>query len=405
MSSLTSGQPFWTTKDGIPNSYTELDQSLEVDVVILGAGISGALIAHSFAKAGVKVAVIDKRRIAHGSTSASTALLQYEIDTPLSELKEMIGKEQAERAYQLCGEAITKVGQVAQTYQHGCTFKEVPSIFLAAKEKDFKFLQKEFEARKEAGFAVSWLTKEQLQSEYNVNAYAAIRSELGGQIDPYMLSHSILEELQEEGHYVFERTDIDTDNIETENGIMLITKTGYTIKAKKLVFATGYESQSFLKEKIVTLKSSYAFVTEKIEGEEIWKDNALLWDTNEPYIYARTTHDNRILIGGGDIISKNMFIRNFRMKSRINKLIKDFKTYMNRDDIKVAFSWTGTFGETKDGLAYIGESPEWKNCYFALGFGGNGITYSALAGDFLVKLYKGEQPKDLELFRFGRNVK
>ncbi len=98
-----------------------------------------------------------------------------------------------------------------------------------------------------------------------------------------------------------------------------------------------------------------------------------------------------------------MRIRDFLIKRKGKKLLKDFKKYMPRDDLKIAFVWTGTFGETNDGLAYIGESPEWKNCYFALGFGGNGITYSALAGDFMVKLFKGEKPKDLELFKFGRH--
>ncbi len=78
--------------------------------------------------------------------------------------------------------------------------------------------------------------------------------------------------------------------------------------------------------------------------------------------------------------------------------------YMPHTDLHIAHAWSGTFGETKDGLAYIGESPEWPECYFALGFGGNGITYSALAGDLLVRLWQGETPDDLSLFRFGRNI-
>ncbi len=401
--SLTAGDPFWPIKDGVPHSYEELTESIEVDVVILGAGISGALIAHSFAKAGIKVALIDKRNIGHGSTSASTALLQYEIDIPLVDLKKQLGKTAAERAYHLCGEGIKKVGKVSMSYPHGCSYMPRPSIYIASDKKDVAFLTEEFEARKEAGFEVSWIDKSHLKSEYGIHAFAAIRSELGGQVDPYMLTHSILGELVEQGHHVFERTEINPDKLKTDKGVIVTSMLGYTIKAKKLIFASGYETQAFLKEKIVTLKSSYAFVTEKIADTEIWKDNALLWDTAKPYMYARTTQDNRILIGGGDIVTRNMFIRDILIKWKARKLLKDFKKYMPREDLTIAFRWTGTFGETKDGLAYMGESPEWKNCYFALGFGGNGITYSALAGDFMVKLFKGELPKDLELFRFGRN--
>ncbi|MDQ3076882.1 MAG: FAD-binding oxidoreductase [bacterium] len=401
--SLTAGEPFWLVKNGLPESYLELNESIEVDVVILGVGITGALIAHSFAKAGLKVALIDKRRIAHGSTAASTALLQYEIDTPLSELKNQIGKESAERAYHLCGEAIEKVGEVARSYPHGCSYMKRPSLYIASAPQDIKFLKEEFNARKEAGFEVSWIEEDQLKSEYKIHAVAAIRSELGAQVDPYILVHSILGELKKDGHFIFERTEIDTNKIITGDGVVVTSMKGYTVKAKKLIFATGYESEAFIKEKIVKLKSSYAFVTEKIAEKEIWKDNVLIWDTAKPYIYARTTEDNRILIGGGDIATRNMHIRDFLIKRKAKKLLRDFKKYMPRNDLKIAFQWTGTFGETEDGLAYIGELPEWKNCYFALGFGGNGITYSALAGDFMVKLFKGEYPKDLELFRFGRN--
>lgn len=401
--SLTGGEKFWPIKDGIPESYLELNESIEVDVLILGAGISGALIAHFFSKAGFKVAVIDKRKIAHGSTSASTALLQYEIDVPLSELKDKIGKEKAERAYHLCADAISVIEKVALTYPDGCSFVKRPSLYLASREKDKEFLKKEFEERKKAGFDVTWVDKNTLKSEYKIDAESAIRSAVGGQVDPYMLTHSILGELKKGGHCVYERTEIDTDKIQTNKGIEAESKTGHKIRAKKLIFATGYESQEFLKENIVNLKSSYAFVTEKVTDEEIWKDNILIWDTAKPYIYARTTRDNRVMIGGADIIPRNRFLRDIQIKRKSRKLLKDFKKYMPRDDLKIAFSWTGTFGETKDGLAYIGESPEWKNCYFALGFGGNGITYSALAGIFLVKLFKGEKSKDLEIFRFGRN--
>ncbi len=294
------------------------------------------------------------------------------------------------------------IERVAKSYPHNCSFMARPSLYLAAKKADVAFLKKEFEARTEAGFKVKWINKTRLHSEYGIAAYGAIRSELGGQIDPYLLTHTILSELVKNGHYVFERTEIDVDKLKTDKGVTVVCINGHTIKAKKLIFATGYETQDFLKEKIVTLKSSYAFVTEKIAEKQIWKDNVLIWDTADPYIYARTTEDNRILIGGGDIATRNMYIRNIQIKRKAKKLLSMFKKYMPRDDLKIAFAWTGTFGETKDGLAYIGESPEWKNCYFALGFGGNGITYSALAGDFMVKLYSGEKPKDLDLFKFGR---
>ncbi len=404
--SLVGGDPFWLAKNGIPVSFPLLETSLEVDVLILGGGISGALIAHAFAKAGVKVAVVDKRAIAHGSTVASTALLQYEIDVPLSKLKKQIGKEKAVRAYMLCKDAISKVETVTKAYGERCLFSYRPSVYFAGSEKDIPYLEEEYRARAEAGFVVSFLNAATLYDEYGIKAEGAIRSEEGGEVDPYMLTYTILGELQEQGHFIFENTKIDVDTIETKNGIVAKSTTGHTIKARKLIFATGYESQGYLKEKIVDLQSSFALVTDVVPHTDghIWKDNALLWNTNDPYLYARTTKDNRILVGGRDIRTKHMIIRDLQIRHKAKKILKDFQMYMPHTDLHIAHAWSGTFGETKDGLAYIGESPEWPECYFALGFGGNGITYSALAGDLLVRLWQGETPDDLSLFRFGRNI-
>lgn len=396
---LKSGYPFWPIKDGIPQSYLPLRDSIEVDIAILGGGISGALTARAFARDGLRVAVIDKRQIAHGSTSASTALLQYEIDTPLSELRTMIGKEDADRAYRICGDAIATIGRIASEYD-GCSFQMRPSIYLAAKERDLEFLKEELAARKGAGFDVSFLSKRTLKDEYAIDAEGAIQSELGGQVDAYSLTHSILKSLKEAGHLVFERTPVKT--ISTDEGVRLTTSEGHTIRAKKLIFAAGYESQQCLKEKVVTLKSSYAFVTEPMPEKSLWKDTALLWDTAEPYLYVRTTSDNRILMGGEDIVFRNAFLRDALIPWKARKLKKKFNHYVPSINVEPAYSWAGTFGETEDGLAYIGESPEWRNSYFNLGFGGNGITYSAIGAELILKTFRGEKPDDLRIFRFGR---
>ena len=52
-------------------------------------------------------------------------------------------------------------------------------------------------------------------------------------------------------------------------------------------------------------------------------------------------------------------------------------------EFEVAYRWAGTFGETKDGLAFIGQIRQMPRCYFALGFGGNGITYSVIAAEII----------------------
>ena len=69
---------------------------------------------------------------------------------------------------------------------------------------------------------------------------------------------------------------------------------------------------------------------------------------------------------------------------------------------KPEFNWCGTFGATKDGLPFIGEYPGLANGYFALGFGGNGITFSLIAAEIIKDLIIGKKNKDEEIFSFSR---
>src|SRR5271154_5461132 len=98
---LRSDLPFWTVRSGLLQVYPPLESDIRCDALIIGGGISGALLAHRLVMRGVECVLIDKRDIGYGSTSASTALLQYEIDTPLHQLRQQVGAAAAERAYEL----------------------------------------------------------------------------------------------------------------------------------------------------------------------------------------------------------------------------------------------------------------------------------------------------------------
>ena len=114
---LRSASPYWLLRHGLMYSYPSLDKDLKTEIAIISAGISGALIADQLCKAGYKTAIFDRRHAGMGSTAASTSLLQYEIDTPLYQLTEMIGKEKAERAYKLCSEAIDTIGEIVKDFK------------------------------------------------------------------------------------------------------------------------------------------------------------------------------------------------------------------------------------------------------------------------------------------------
>lgn len=398
---LKSGFPYWIIKNGLPYNYPSLESSMETEVAILGGGISGALAAHYLVEAGISCLVIDGRSIGLGSTCASTALLQYEIDTPLCQLQKMIGDIKAARAYQLCGEAIKKLELIA-TKIGLKSFEYRDSLYYAASKKHVSFLKEEYITRKENGFDVQFLEHKDIADQFDFKAPAAILSKLGAQTDAYSFAHALHQYNLKKGCHVFERTVVEKIRHQ-KDGVTLITDSKQTIKAKKLVYATGYESVNFIRKKIVDLQSTYAIISERRgSGAEAWKDNVLIWNTADPYLYLRTTDDDRIIIGGRDEPFYNPEKRDRLLGEKSKKLEKDFKDLFPKVSFKPEFKWTGTFGATKDGLPFIGPYDKLPHSFFSLGFGGNGITFSQIAGEINRDLILGKKNPDAELFKFER---
>ncbi|HTN16800.1 MAG TPA: FAD-binding oxidoreductase [Chitinophagaceae bacterium] len=398
---LNSGYPFWLIKDGLPHTFPKLDSDKTADVVIIGAGISGALVRYFLLRAGVSCITLDARTIGLGSTSASTSLLQYEIDTPLHELIAKVGKLQAERAYHLCNEAISTLEDLAAALGFE-EFESRDSLYFAAYKKDTAFLQREFDARKAAGFDVSLLDEVAVRQQYGFDAAAGILSKHGAQTNAYAFTHHLLQYKKGKHLDIYDRTTV----VKTEQqwgGVVLHTEPGFTVKAKKVIYATGYEVVEMIDKKIVDLQSTYAVVSEQYASRTLfWKDEALLWNTADPYLYLRTTHDGRIIAGGRDEPFHQHTKRDKLIPQKAKQLAADVNKLFPGIGFKTEFTWTGTFGATKDGLPYIGVYDKMPNAFFALGFGGNGITFSVVAAQIITDLVQGKKNKDAPIFAFDR---
>lgn len=398
---LSSGYPFDLIRNGIPYDYPRLASDRVTDVVVLGGGISGALISYYLQKAGIASLLLDGRTIGLGSTCASTSLLQYEIDTPLYRLSSMIGKKNAERCYHLSAAAIDSLENICGE-THFKDFHKSDSIYFAATRKEVSLLQKEYEARSAAGFAVNWMDEEELGKAYGLKAPAAIRSTQAAQTNAYMLTHALHRFNIKKGMEVFDRTPVVKID-HTRKGVSLVTSEGFRIRCKKLVYATGYESVKYIEEKIVKLSATYAVASEQFNNPNFpWQNRTVFWNTADPYFYMRLTEDNRILTGGRDERFTSDRKRDEMIAEKARGLARDFNHCFPSIPFKKEFSWTGIFGSTKDGLPYIGSYNKLPNALFALGFGGNGITFSVMAAELVSALLAGKKSRDAGLFAFGR---
>jgi len=103
------------------------------------------------------VVIVDRRHAGMGSTAASTSLLQYEIDKPLHQLIDLVGKKDALKSYRICRKAIFDIKKVCEQLKEPDLFALKLSFQFASFKKDVADLYKEYTLRKQAGFPVQWL--------------------------------------------------------------------------------------------------------------------------------------------------------------------------------------------------------------------------------------------------------
>jgi len=380
---LKSGYPFWSVRNGLMTAVPALVDDARCDVAVVGAGITGALIAHELASHGHDVLVLDRREVAWGSTAASTALLQYEIDSPLVELAEDVGVADARAAYLACADAIDrlaalarKVGDVGFSRQH--------SLYHASRLADVAALRDEYQARRALGLDVQWLEKAALAERFGLRAPAAILSGKAGSMDPYRMASRLLARLVRGGTRVHDRTRVDA-LLPRARGVDLQLDTGAVVRARHVVIAAGYESQGWLDARVARNRSTYAFVTDPLPPGALGPlAHTLVWETARPYLYIRSTDDGRLLVGGADDDVDVPSRRDRRVAGKARRLAAAAMRRFPGLVLQPAFAWAGTFAETADALPWFGAHPQWgPRVLFALAYGGNGITYSSIGADVL----------------------
>ena len=397
---VRSNEPFWLIKNSLPQSYPSLQKSVSSEVLIIGGGITGALIAYKLINEGKKVLMVDRRDICNGSTAASTSMLQYEIDVSLHRLIEQVGLTCAVSSYKNCEKSISDLKKIIKDIKCDCGFEEKHSVYFTSSKSDISFLKNEYEARREHGFKVKWLSKEELD-KIGLKAYAAIQSTSGAVMDVYKLANAILEYCSNKGLEVYDRTEI--EGVKSKDGSLIArTKEGFYIEVEDVVHCTGYESTETLKENVVALKSTFALASEAFEKTPKAFKKHIFWNTDSPYLYFRNTDDGRIIMGGGDRDFKNATRRDALLPRKEKELTKNFKKCFPDIPFVADYSWAGTFGETKDGLPYFGKPDPKINEHYILGFGGNGITFSVMGMEAIIHSVNKTPHPYLEYYKFNR---
>jgi glycine/D-amino acid oxidase-like deaminating enzyme len=370
-------------------------------VAVIGAGVSGALIAFVLVEAGFDVVVLEQGEVAGASTSANTALLLYETDVPLYRLAERMGEADALQVYRCTRDSLAGLANVASRLDQRCEFAKRPSLFLASREEDVAALRIEHAMRRRHGFTVDFLDRRELEARYAFSSPAALLSHDAAEVDPVCLTRQLVADVVRRGARVYEHTQV--VHLTSENdGVELTAAHGYRVRARHAILATGYQSEGYLARPLARNNSTYAIATEPLDDITGWPDRALIWETARPYMYLRTTSDNRILIGGLDERNVTAAQRDALLEHKclqLHRRLCDMFPYL---ELRVDRSWCGTFLLTNDSLPFIGAHPHEPRVHLALCYGGNGTTFGLVAAELLRDALLGRARPEARLFGLGR---
>lgn len=398
---LKSGYPWWAVKNGLMHAFPRLQDDLRCDVAVVGGGITGALIADELAEHGHEVVVVEQRDVGWGSTAASTALLQYEIDTHMTDLAERYGEADAAMAYRACAAAIPLLQESARKVR--VSFLRNDSLYCASRRSHRPALREETALRAKHGLPVQWLEQAQVHERFGIDAPGAILSALAASVDPYRFAYRLLMRLEKRGAGVYDRTVV--ARIEAgARDVRLHCEEGPRIRADHVVLATGYAAQAWLEGKVARNRSSYALITNPMDDGALQAmRRTLFWETARPYLYLRITDEGRLMAGGEDDRIDMPRKRDARVEKKARKLLARVRRMFPEAPLRPAFSWAGTFAETADGLPFFGPHPQHgPRVHFAMAYGGNGITYSAIGADLLRALIERRRHPLAALFGFKR---
>jgi glycine/D-amino acid oxidase-like deaminating enzyme len=397
---LRSGRSPWDAWTGPDAVSKPLRQNVRTRILIIGAGVTGSFLAEHLSRRISDIVVIDRHQPQTASTAASTSLLQWELDTPLGDLSAKVGAACATQIYRASAQTVRDIIDLTRNLGIDCQCIGRPSLYLAGNRLGSRELMDEQRQRQAAGLPSVFLTGKEILSEFGFAVEAALYSEGAAETNPVALAKGLMAHALARGVRLYYPESIVDYDLGARSASVL-TASGYEIGADFLILANGYEMPAFVPSDIHQIHSTWAIATKP--NEQAWARQALVWEASDPYLYARHNAEGRIILGGEDEELRDAATRDKKIAAKAQTLRCKFKQLYEAFNAQAEFAWSGFFGVTNDGLPLIGALPHHPSVFAAFGYGGNGITFSAMAARLLAGALVAEKDPILDLFRIDRD--
>ncbi len=369
---------FWSMRDVLQPS---LKGPLTVDVVVVGGGMAGISAAQSFAQQGASVALLEKTYCGAGATGKSSGFIIPNTEFSLGDLIRFYGPKDAGVLWKLVTDGVEHIRSTIKTHNLGCDYTQQDAFLVATSERSVSSILKPDQAAyDELSYKSTLLSPDEL-FEYIQSStyYGGIRYENTFGINGYRYCQELKKVLIKQGVQIYEETPV-TEL--TEHGVKT---TEGEVKAQHVVvcldrFVTDLGK---LKHDIFHVQT-FLTLTEPLSDSQIHaifpKGPCMVWDTNTIYNYYRLTADNRLMVGGAELLSTYAYKEkhnNYRQAANLHAYIK--RTFPQLS-VEFSYIWPGMLGISKDVMPIASQDKHMPNVFYV--GAATGLSWAAALGRY-----------------------
>lgn len=388
MQSLSSNSYWRQNREDNSVSYPPLAEDHEVDVVVIGAGITGLTTALHLKHAGRRVAVLEAGRVGAGTTGGTSGHLEVMPDQGWVSLVRDFGKEAASQVTAVRQQAIDQIENWVRQFGIDCDFRRIPARAYTEREDRADRISQEYETALELKIDVSLMDNAELP--FPTAAALEIRNQARFHCLDYLKGLAAAVQGDQVAIYENSRARPPEDGQPC-----VVEANGHRLRAAHVVLATHSAylgiSQFDLRQ---APYQSYVLVARVAEVVP----DALYWDDDQPYHYLRLAASgdpHLVIVGGADHKTG---------QADAPKHARRLENYVGQHFSveRIEHGWSAEFFEPSDGLPFIGRVPGKKHLFLATGFSGTGLTYGTAAGKILADLILGRESGEADVFSPGR---
>lgn len=374
------------------------------DVVIVGGGLTGGAAAYACAAAGLDTILLERDRIGQGRTGRGAGLLTPEPGLAFRDVAAVHGLQTARRVFEAWRRGALEGAALLRRLRVNC-YLDPAEMLVAVRGEEEKTLRREYGVRRDAGLGVAWLIQKQIQARMRLDVSGGLKMRDGFVLDPYRACLGLVGAAARKGAACFERSLVKKVRF-TRKHADVVADQG-TIRTRKVIVATGSATTEFKSlQRHFTRRETYLVMTERIPAvmrRQLGDPRVVLTDMRVPPHYVRWIGADRLLVGGADQDETPARNRPAVLVQRTGELMYELlKMYPAISGLQPEYGWDAVYGQTADGLMYIGAHRNFPHHLFALGGGGAGVTGAFVAARILLRAVQGTPDTADEVFSWNR---